>query len=129
MTAGCADSGSHLLHWSRLFHCSDSRVASQTDRLHLPRSHDRFEHSAGQAPKLKAAEAEAEAEIEAVAVAAAAVAVAVEAGNVEALASEPLDAGNVSQGYRRADRRAVVDDSRRATLSDVTSIVDEEAQE
>jgi hypothetical protein len=78
---------------------------------------------------LKAAEAEAEAEIEAVAVAAAAVAVAVEAGNVEALASEPLDAGNVSQGYRRADRRAVVDDSRRATLSDVTSIVDEEAQE
>ena len=119
MTAGCADSGSHLLHWSRLFHCSDSRVASQTDRLHLRRSHDQFEHSAGQAPKLKAAEAEAEA----------AVALAVEAGIVEALAPEPLDAGNVSQGYRRADRRAVADDLRRATLSDATSIVDGEAQE
>ena len=58
-----------------------------------PRSHDRPEDLAGQAPKLRAAEAEVEAEI------------------VEASAPEPLDAGNVSQSYHIADRRAVAVDS------------------
>lgn len=86
-------------------------MASQTERLECPRSHDRPENSAGQVPKLKVAEAEAAAEV------------------VEALAPEPLDVGNVSRGYRKADRRAVADDSRTATLSDVTRIVDGEGQE
>lgn len=81
------------------------------DRLDRPCSHDRPEDSAGQAPKLKAAGAGAEAEV------------------VEASAPEPLDAGNVSQGYRKADRRAVADYSRRATRSDVSCIVDGEGQE
>jgi hypothetical protein len=79
--------------------------------LDRPRSHDRPEDLAGQAPKLRAAEAEVEAEI------------------VEASAPEPLDAGNVSQSYRKADRRVVADGLRRPALSDVARIVDEERQE
>jgi hypothetical protein len=114
-TADCAGSGSHWLRWFQLFRCSGSHVALQTERLERPRLHGRPEDLAGQEPKLKAAEAEAEA--------------AAAAGVVEALAPEPLDAGNVSRGYRRADRRAVADDSHRATLSDVTRIVDGEGQE
>ena len=123
MIAGCADSGSRWLHWSPLsrcsdsVHCSGSHVAFQTNRLDLPRSREWSEDLAGQAPKLKAAEAELVAAAE------------VEAGIVEVLAPEPLDAGNGNQGYHRVDHQAVVDDSRRVTLSDVTSIVDEEVQE
>lgn len=93
MTAGYAGSGLHWLRWFQLFRCSGSHGAWQTERSDRPRSHDRPEDSAGQVPKLKAAEAEAA------------------AGVVEALAPEPLDAGNVSRGYRRADRRVVADDS------------------
>ena len=70
-------------------------MASKTDRSDHPCSHDRPEDSAGQAPKLKAAGAGAGAEAE--------------AEVVEASAPEPLDAGNVNQGYRKADRRAVAD--------------------
>ena len=95
MTADCADSGSHWLHWSQLSRCSGFHAASQTDRLGRLRSHDRSENSAVQAPKWKAAEDEAETEAEI----------------VEASAPEPLDAGNVNQSYRRADRRAVAVDS------------------
>jgi len=75
------------------------------DRSNCPCSHVRPEDSAGQAPKLKAAGAGTEAEV------------------VEASAPEPLDAGNVNQGYRKADRQSVADYSRKATLSDVTRIV------
>jgi hypothetical protein len=78
--------------------------------LDRPRSHERPEDSAGQAPKLKAAEAEAEAEV------------------VKASTPGPLDAGSASQGYRRADRQVVVDDSRKTALSDVARTVDGEGQ-
>ena len=81
------------------------------DRSDRPCSHDRPEDSAGQAPKLKAAGAGA-----------------VEAEVVEASALEPLDAGNVNQGYRKADRRAVANYSRKATLSDVTRTVGGQGQ-
>jgi hypothetical protein len=78
--------------------------------LDRPRSHEQPEDSAGQAPKSKAAEAEAEAEI------------------VKASAPEPLNAGNVSQCCRKADRRVVADGLRRPALSDVARIVDGEDQ-
>jgi hypothetical protein len=79
--------------------------------LNRPRSHDRPEDLAGQVPKLKPAEVEAEAEIG------------------EAWAAEPLNAGSVSQSYRKADRQVVADGLRRPALSDVARIVDEERQE
>lgn len=68
-------------------------MVPQTNRLAHLRSHDRFEDSAVQAPKLTTVEAEAEAEA------------------VEASVPGPLDAGSVSQGFHKADRRSVADDS------------------
>jgi hypothetical protein len=46
----------------------------------------------------------------------------------EASAPEYLDAGNADQGCHRAGRRAVADESRTATLSDVTRTVDGEGR-
>jgi len=44
----------------------------------------------------------------------------------EASAPEPLDAGNVDQDFHKAGRRAVADELRMATQSDVHQIVGEE---